>query len=65
MLAGLQPVGPGVCEVRRWPAGMGGEPEGKPVHALAAVGVKSRVTTPPDVMDGAPKRVCSRILDHD
>jgi O-methyltransferase involved in polyketide biosynthesis len=41
MLAGLEPVGPGVCEVRRWVAGTGGEPEGKPVYALAAVGVKS------------------------
>jgi O-methyltransferase involved in polyketide biosynthesis len=42
MLAGLEPVGPGVCEVRRWMAGMGGEPAGKPVYALAAVGVKGR-----------------------
>jgi hypothetical protein len=42
MLAGLEPVGPGVCEVRRWMAGTGGEPVGKPVYALAAVGVKSR-----------------------
>ncbi len=42
MLAGLEPVGPGVCEVRRWIAGTGGEPAGKPVYALAAVGVKSR-----------------------
>ena len=42
MLAGLEPVGPGVCEVRRWIAGTGGEPKGKPVYALAAVGVKSR-----------------------
>jgi O-methyltransferase involved in polyketide biosynthesis len=41
MLAGLEPVGPGVCEVRRWVAGTGGEPAGKPVYALAAVGVKS------------------------
>ncbi len=44
MLAGLEPVGPGVCEVRRWMAGTGGEPAGKPVYALAAVGVKSPVT---------------------
>jgi O-methyltransferase involved in polyketide biosynthesis len=42
MLGGLEPVGPGVCEVRRWMAGTGGEPTGKPVYALAAVGVKSR-----------------------
>ena len=42
MLAGLEPAGPGVCEVRRWIAGTGGEPAGKPVYALAAVGVKSR-----------------------
>jgi hypothetical protein len=41
MLDGLEPVGPGVCEARRWIAGTGGEPEGKPVYALAAVGVKS------------------------
>ena len=38
MLAGLEPVGPGVCEARRWIAGTGGEP----VYALAGVGVKSR-----------------------
>jgi len=42
MLAGLEPVGPGVCEVHRWMAGTGGEPAGKPVYALAAVGVKPR-----------------------
>jgi hypothetical protein len=42
MLAGLEPVGPGVCEVRRWMAGTGGVPAGKRVYALAAVGVKSR-----------------------
>lgn len=42
MLAGLDPVGPGVCEAHRWMAGTGGEPAGKPVYALAAVGVKSR-----------------------
>lgn len=42
MLDGLEPVGPGVCEARRWMAGTGGEPAGKPVYALAAVGVKSR-----------------------
>jgi hypothetical protein len=42
MLAGLEPVAPGVCEVRRWMTGTGGEPEGRPVYALAAVGVKSR-----------------------
>ncbi len=41
MLAGLDPVAPGVCEVHRWMAGTGGEPTGKPVYALAAVGVKS------------------------
>ncbi|HEY7142613.1 MAG TPA: SAM-dependent methyltransferase [Streptosporangiaceae bacterium] len=40
MLAGLEPVGPGVCEAHRWVAGTGGEPAGKPVYALAAVGVK-------------------------
>jgi hypothetical protein len=42
MLAGLELVGPGVCEARRWIAGTGGEPAGKPVYALAAVGIKSR-----------------------
>jgi O-methyltransferase involved in polyketide biosynthesis len=42
MLAELEPVGPGVCEARRWITGTGGEPVGKPVYALAAVGVKSR-----------------------
>jgi O-methyltransferase involved in polyketide biosynthesis len=41
MLAGLEPVGPGVCEARRWIAGTGGEPAGKPVYALAGVGMKS------------------------
>jgi O-methyltransferase involved in polyketide biosynthesis len=41
MLAGLEPVGPGVCEARRWIAGTGGEPAGKPVYVLAGVGVKS------------------------
>jgi len=41
MLTGLEPVGPGVCEARRWVAGTGGEPAGKPVYALAGVGVKS------------------------
>jgi hypothetical protein len=42
MLAGLEPVGPGVCEAHRWIAGTGGEPAGKRVYALAGVGVKSR-----------------------
>jgi O-methyltransferase involved in polyketide biosynthesis len=42
MLGGLEPVEPGVCEVHRWMAGTGGEPAGKPVYALAAVGVKPR-----------------------
>lgn len=42
MLARLEPVGPGVCEARRWIAGTGGEPAGKPVYALAGVGVKPR-----------------------
>jgi O-methyltransferase involved in polyketide biosynthesis len=42
MLAGLEAVAPGVCEARRWIAGTGGEPTGKPVYALAGVGVKSR-----------------------
>jgi hypothetical protein len=42
MLGGLEPVGPGVSEARRWLAGTGGEPAGKPVYALAAVGVKRR-----------------------
>jgi hypothetical protein len=41
MLAGLEPVDPEVCEAHRWVTGEGGEPEGKPVYALAAVGVKS------------------------
>ena len=41
MLAGLEPVGPGVCEARRWIAGTGGEPVGKPVYALAGVAVKT------------------------
>ena len=40
MLAGLEPVGPGVCEARRWIAGTGGEPAGQPVYALAGVAVK-------------------------
>jgi O-methyltransferase involved in polyketide biosynthesis len=42
MLAGLEPVAPGVSEVHRWMAGTGGEPVGKSVYALAAVGVKSQ-----------------------
>jgi O-methyltransferase involved in polyketide biosynthesis len=42
ILGGLEPVAPGVCEAHRWVAGTGGEPSGKPVYALAAVGVKSR-----------------------
>jgi hypothetical protein len=42
MLGELEPVGPGVSEVRRWVTGTGGEPEGKPVYALAGVGLKSR-----------------------
>jgi O-methyltransferase involved in polyketide biosynthesis len=42
MLDGLEPVDPGVCEAHRWVTGQGGEPEGKPVYALAAVGVKPR-----------------------
>jgi O-methyltransferase involved in polyketide biosynthesis len=42
MLTGLELVGPGVCEAHRWVAGTGGEPAGKPVYALAGVGVKSR-----------------------
>ena len=42
MLGGLELVGPGVCEVRRWAAGTGGEPAGEPVYTLAAVGVKQR-----------------------
>jgi O-methyltransferase involved in polyketide biosynthesis len=42
VLGGLEPVGPGVCEVRRWIAGTGGEPAGKPVYALAAVGIKTQ-----------------------
>jgi hypothetical protein len=41
ILTGLEPVGPGVCEARRWIAGSGGEPAGEPVYALAGVGVKS------------------------
>jgi len=41
MLGGLEPVGPGVAEARRWLAGTGGEPTGKPVYALAAVGAKT------------------------
>jgi O-methyltransferase involved in polyketide biosynthesis len=40
MLAGLETVGPGVCEVHGWMAGTGGEPAGDPVYALAAVGIK-------------------------
>jgi hypothetical protein len=40
MLGRLEPVEPGVCEARRWIAGTGGEPAGKPVYAMAAVGVK-------------------------
>ena len=42
MLAGLEPVEPGVCEARRWITGTGGEPAGKPVYALAGVAVKSQ-----------------------
>jgi O-methyltransferase involved in polyketide biosynthesis len=42
MLAGLEPVGPGVGEARRWIAGTGGEPAGQPVYALAGVAVKAR-----------------------
>jgi hypothetical protein len=41
MLAGLEPVGPGVCEARRWIAGTGGEPAEEPAYALAGVAVKS------------------------
>jgi hypothetical protein len=41
MLTGLDPVGPGVCEARRWVAGTGGEPVAKPVYVLVGVGVKS------------------------
>ena len=41
MLAGLEPVGPGVCEARGWIAGTGGEPAERPVYALAGVAVKS------------------------
>jgi hypothetical protein len=40
MLTGLEPVGPGVCEVHKWMEGTGGEPTGKPVYALAAVAIK-------------------------
>jgi O-methyltransferase involved in polyketide biosynthesis len=40
MLGGLEVVAPGVCEARGWVAGTGGEPAGRPVYALAAVGVK-------------------------
>jgi O-methyltransferase involved in polyketide biosynthesis len=42
MLTGLELVEPGVCEARRWIAGTGGEPSGKPAYALAGAGVKSR-----------------------
>jgi O-methyltransferase involved in polyketide biosynthesis len=42
MLGELDLVAPGVCEARGWIAGTGGEPAGRPVYALAAVGVKSR-----------------------
>jgi S-adenosyl methyltransferase len=42
MLAGLEPVAPGVCEARRWIAGTGGQPANQPAYALAAVAVKSR-----------------------
>ena len=42
MLGDLELVAPGVCEARSWVAGTGGEPAGRPVYALAAVGVKSR-----------------------
>jgi hypothetical protein len=42
VLGDLEPVAPGVSEARRWLAGTGGEPAGKPVYALAAVGVKVR-----------------------
>jgi hypothetical protein len=42
MLAGLDPVGPGVCEASGWIAGSGGEPTGQAAYVLAGVGVKSR-----------------------
>jgi hypothetical protein len=58
MLGGLEPVGPGVCEVHRWMAGTGGEPAGIPVYALAAVGVKCRSAQESDLhqwsIPGAP-----------
>lgn len=41
-VGGLEPVAPGVCEARRWIAGIGGVPSGTPAYALAAVAVKSR-----------------------
>lgn len=41
MLAGLEPVAPGVSEARRWVAGTGGEPSGTPVYPLVAVAIKS------------------------
>jgi O-methyltransferase involved in polyketide biosynthesis len=44
MLAGLEPVAPGVCEVHRWMAGTGGEPAGRPVYPLAAVGILTQET---------------------
>jgi S-adenosyl methyltransferase len=41
MLAGLEPVAPGVCEASGWIAGTGGEPSGTPAYPLVAVGIKS------------------------
>lgn len=40
-LAGLELVPPGACEARRWVAGTGGVPTGRPAYALAAAAIKT------------------------
>lgn len=40
VLAGLEPVAPGVCEVPGWIAGTGGVPTGRPAYTLAAAAIK-------------------------
>jgi O-methyltransferase involved in polyketide biosynthesis len=42
MLAGLEPVEPGVGEAQGWITGAGGEPTGQPVYVLTGVAVKPR-----------------------
>jgi O-methyltransferase involved in polyketide biosynthesis len=40
ILGGLEPIAPGVCEGRRWIAGTGGEPSGRPAYPLVAAAIK-------------------------